>query len=141
MTQPAEKFQARDALNPLVAKLSSTLDRDWTVTILRTLLWSAGPVLSYLFLPIEGEFWNGLMPNGNRFRAYAGCFVLDVTGSVLIYFFGRIQQTARKGGKNSKPSKQWSASWGILLACWRPGSCRSNRCTASSRTRTGGSTR
>ena len=95
------------------------LKRDWSSVVLRSLLWGAGPLLSYLFLPIEGEFWNGLMPNGNRLRAYAGCFVLDVVGSVLIYFFGRIQQTARKG------DKQWKASWGILyfagagvLASW-----------------------
>ena len=95
------------------------LDRDWSSVILKSLLWGAGPVLSYLFLPIEGEFWNSLMPDGNRFRAYAGCFVLDITGSVLIYFFSRIQQTERaaykgKDGKRRKGSKRWQASWGIL---------------------------
>jgi len=76
--------------------------------LLTAALWIAGPVIAYLALPIEGEFWVSLMPTGNHWRAYALCLGLDIVGELFIYFFSRIQQTERKG------SKRFRASWGIL---------------------------
>jgi len=76
--------------------------------VLRSALWIAGPLIAYLALPIEGEFWSALMPDGNHGRAYALCFVMDVVGEVMIYFFCRIRQT------EAKRTKRYRAAGGIL---------------------------
>jgi len=58
-----------------------------------------GPAISYLALPIEGEYWAQLMPDEFRRRAYQLAFALDFVGGFLMYVFGRIQQSARKGSR------------------------------------------
>ena len=63
-----------------------------------------GPAISYLALPIEGEYWAGLMPSGYRQRAYCLAFAMDFVGGFLMYVFGRVRQSARKGS----PQAGWS---------------------------------
>ena len=63
-----------------------------------------GPAISYLALPIEGEYWAGLMPSEFRQRAYQLAFSLDFVGGFLMYVFGRVRQSARKNGDQYKLS-------------------------------------
>ena len=61
-----------------------------------------GPVISWLALPIEGEYWADLMPDGFRQRAYRLAFAMDFVGGFLMYVFGRVQQSASKGSKQAR---------------------------------------
>ena len=61
-----------------------------------------GPLISYLALPIEGEYWAGLMPSGYQRRAYQLAFAMDFVGGFLMYVFGRVRQSASKGSKQAK---------------------------------------
>ena len=63
-----------------------------------------GPAISYLALPIEGEYWATLMPSQYQRRAYRLAFAMDFVGGFLMYVFGRVQQSARKGS----PQSRWS---------------------------------
>jgi len=67
-----------------------------------------GPAISYLALPIEGEYWANLMPDEFRGRAYKLAFAIDFVGGFLMYIFGRVQQSARTN------SKQWRWAFAII---------------------------
>lgn len=66
---------------------------------------------SLFSLPIEGGFWSSIMNGGNfaKFAAYALPFTLDFIADLLVYRYGRIQQTVNKG------TKKWKASRIILV--------------------------
>lgn len=66
---------------------------------------------SLFSLPIEGGFWAAVMDGGpvTQFAAYALPFTLDLIADLVVYRYGRIQQTVAKG------TKKWKASRFILV--------------------------
>jgi len=63
-----------------------------------------GPAISYLALPIEGEYWATLMPDRFQDRAYRLAFALDFVGGFLMYVFGRVRLSASKSSAQHKLS-------------------------------------
>lgn len=66
---------------------------------------------SLFSLPIEGGFWSSVMGRGwaAQVSAYALPFTLDLIADLVVYRYGRIQQTVAKG------TKKWKASRFILV--------------------------
>lgn len=85
----------------------------------------AARAASLFSLPIEGSFWVSVMGDNHAFFANALPFTLDLIADLIVYRYGRIQQSAAKGTKKSKLSRyilvfvafNAAASWGA--AAWQ----------------------
>jgi len=98
-------------------RVASLTAPELSPSVLTLILLIAGPTLSFLILPLEGEFWVSRIPDSplNRFRGYAFPWFLDFLGGLLVYSWGRLRQTARRDSKQWKLAR-WILPFAVFIA-------------------------